>query len=239
MKLISKTKGMTLVEILLALVLLSVVIVPLGNFFIDSFKFQSRNQRLVQANKAAEYVVESFKNGQATHLLDGAEHNLSMEQFFQEIGVMDQGDIKDYKVNITSTKISNVIDEGTLSVPTSYNGIVTIESSGIEYEGDIELEIDGSELVITDGYLDNNLKIQNNSGSFLEVDLRNSSNEKINVYKDNNVTVNILEGNVFQVNLGKIKDNGRYNNYKITVTAVEENDDSIISKVETTIRILE
>ena len=54
---------MTLIEVLLAIALLGIVIVPLSKFFMDSFVYQNRNTRIVKANKVAEYIVETFKNG--------------------------------------------------------------------------------------------------------------------------------------------------------------------------------
>lgn len=55
-------KGFTLIEILAAMVLLSIVAFPLVKTFLDGFKFQARSQIKTEANKVIEYVAEQLKN---------------------------------------------------------------------------------------------------------------------------------------------------------------------------------
>lgn len=234
MKLISSKKGMTLVEILFALLLLGIVIVPLGKFFIDSFKFQSRSQKIVQANKTAEYVIETFKSGQLLEYIDGGVYeNLTTD----DLGISSN---VEYFIDIESEKVTkeNEIEYDILDWPDQYDGVIIIEDSAINYDGDIDIDIDNFEILINDGAGENNLKVENNGANIETIDLRNLSGEKINVYKDNDVIVNVLEGNIFQVNLGKNQGNSRYILYKVKVTVTEKNDDTISTTVETTLRAL-
>lgn len=55
-------RGFTLIEILAAMVLLSIVAFPLVKTFIDGFKFQAKSQIKTEANKVIEYVAEQLKN---------------------------------------------------------------------------------------------------------------------------------------------------------------------------------
>ena len=70
---IKKNSGMTLVEIVFTLLILAIIAVPLGKVFEGAFTFQSRNQRISHANEVSQFVLETFKNGQATELIDGSE----------------------------------------------------------------------------------------------------------------------------------------------------------------------
>ena len=61
MKRFKSTKGMTLVEIIVSLAILALVSVGIMGFFTDSFKYQSRSQSLVVAQKNAEDIIERLK----------------------------------------------------------------------------------------------------------------------------------------------------------------------------------
>ena len=237
MKLITSNKGMTLLEILIAMALLAIVVVPLGNFFIDSFVFQSRNQRTVNANKVAEYVLEAFKNGQLLdEFVDGNMHDgLTLQEFYQKLGLTTN---KEYDLTITSVKNSNNIEiEQLLEVPEDFEGILTLTSEGLEYEGNLECNINGSTVVINSGYEDNNLKIVNEIDVYSQITIQNLAGQSINVYKDNGITLNVLEGSINQANLTlEEHENTRYDIYTVTVKVVESNDSSVSSTVTTTIR---
>jgi prepilin-type N-terminal cleavage/methylation domain-containing protein len=53
MKRVKSNKGMTMVEVVIALAILGLVAVGIMGFFTDSFKFQARSQNLVVAQKDA------------------------------------------------------------------------------------------------------------------------------------------------------------------------------------------
>ena len=237
MKLITNNKGMTLLEILIAMALLAIVVVPLGNFFIDSFVFQSRNQRTVNANKVAEYVLEAFKNGQALGLIDeNATHELTLKDFYKDYLELETN--KNYDLTITSVKNSLDIEiEQLLEVPEDFEGILTLTSEGLEYEGNLECNIDGNTVVINSGYENNNLKIVNEIDVYSQITIQNLAGQSINVYKDDGITLNVLEGSINQANLTlEEHENTRYDIYTVTVKVVESNDSSVSSTVTTTIR---
>lgn len=72
MKLIKSTKGMTMVEIIVALSILGIVALGIMGFFTDSFKFQAKSQQVAYAQKLAdqnfEYIKNQIENG---HSIDG------------------------------------------------------------------------------------------------------------------------------------------------------------------------
>lgn len=63
MKRIKFEKGMSLVEVIVALAILSIVFTGMMGFFTDSFKMQKRSQDAVKAQKAAESILEQIKVG--------------------------------------------------------------------------------------------------------------------------------------------------------------------------------
>lgn len=243
MKLINNTKGITLLEILLAMALLAIVIVPLGNFFINSFLFQSRSQRTVNANKVVEYVLEKFKNGQAIDLIDGSTHELTLKEFYEKISLTTN---KNYNLTITSIKNSDeVINVGEqfLEVPEDFESILKLTNEGIkiEYAGDLGCSIEDNNTLIINSANDeadsNNIKIINEIGAYTQIVVKNITGKKVNIYKDDGITLNISDGSVAQANLNLAEQkNMMYDVYTVTVTAIELDDSSISSTVTTTIK---
>jgi len=236
MKPILKNKGMTLLEVVLAITLLAIVMTPLANLFIDSLRFQSRNQKLTRANEVVEYVIECFKNGLATDLVDGVEHELTLKQFYQKIGSTTD---KDYKIKIESEKTSEevTIEGDLLEEPASYQGTVTITPTGLKYEGDMGVVIDDKTIIINSGYTDNNLLIKNENNVYVELKIRNLTNKEMNVYKVNSVSLEIIDGAIFQANIEDTHQNKRYSIYNVKVTATEKNDDSIYATIKTAVKV--
>lgn len=55
-------KGFTIVELVVSVALLAIILVPVSNFFINSFKVQSRTQTKSSLTRVGQYVIENFKN---------------------------------------------------------------------------------------------------------------------------------------------------------------------------------
>ena len=236
-------KGMTLVEIILALLLLGIVIVPIGRFFIDSFKFQDRNNQIAEINAIASYIVEALKNGQAEELLNGGDFGL--DEIYEKIGSREDkgaslGTQKtNYTVNIESTKLEDdiVLEENLLDFPSTYEGTIEIDWEENSYTGDMDITLQENMIIINEGYGENNLIVRNNSETFIEIYVKNLCEDRIKIYKDNSITLNILEGNIRQINLtDDIQQSQKYEFYKVKITITDEDDSSISTTIETTIK---
>ena len=234
-------KGMSLLEILVAIALLAVVAIPLGRFFIGSVSFQAKNQKLSQDGEVASFIVEQLKNGNGTNYLSNATSTFKFSQFCSGIGATNNFG-RDFNVKLESTKISEAVSSSGnfISMPDTYNGVVKVSNSGITYSGDISVTVDGKTVTINNiyGSSNNKLKIENETSVFPEINLKNLSSTSLNVYKDKDILVNVLTGNINQINLNS-SDNNVYNLYKIKVTVTEVNDNTISNTLDTTIKVLD
>ena len=86
-------KGVTMVEIVIALAILGVVISGVIGFFTNSFKFQTRSQDLVVAQKEAEEIMEELKNNNGNY----ADIRISGEHK----GSISDEEIDGYKVDVS------------------------------------------------------------------------------------------------------------------------------------------
>jgi type II secretory pathway component PulJ len=67
MKRLYSTKGLSIVEMVIALAILGLVSIGIMGFFTDSFKFQGRSQSLVVAQKEVEAIMEVLKNNNGSY----------------------------------------------------------------------------------------------------------------------------------------------------------------------------
>ena len=66
--------GFTLVEIIVAIALLAMIIVPVSGIFTNSFKVQGRTSMKTSMTRVAQYIMENFKNKNYLNLkVDGKE----------------------------------------------------------------------------------------------------------------------------------------------------------------------
>lgn len=135
-------KGFTLIEILAAVALLSIVAFPLVKSFLDSFKFQAKSQIKTEANKVIEYVTEQLKNETYSEFKfeDGTtvENKLKNWAKTETETTLDTFKIDSLRgVNLTSPyevtieKISSSeVQKGGIGTPNEYDVSITIGTDG-------------------------------------------------------------------------------------------------------------
>lgn len=92
---------MSIVEIVVALAILGVIAVGMMGFFTDSFKFQSRSQKTVAAQKIAEYVIEQLRSSgcfevdknEVFKLKEDGEYTYTTDNYTYEIIVKDKEEL--------------------------------------------------------------------------------------------------------------------------------------------------
>ena len=61
MKKLSKKKGLTLIEIIISLAILSIIVIPLGNLALTSVKMEKDSEVKLRANTVAQQIIEYIK----------------------------------------------------------------------------------------------------------------------------------------------------------------------------------
>lgn len=134
MKLIKSTKGMTMVEIIVALSILGIVALGIMGFFTDSFKFQSRSQQVAYAQKLAEETFEKLKQCSENHFEfiqnDGSEFKITDYGMYEnaEIEMSDDYDTYVYIDNVEEIEELKIYDV-TLEIVYNENVKGTVSSS--------------------------------------------------------------------------------------------------------------
>lgn len=88
MKIPSKKKGLTLIEIIISLAILSIVIIPLGNLALTSVRIEKDSEIKLKANTIAQQIIEYIKEPSVTlNNIDTAlkVENLSLTDFNNNI----------------------------------------------------------------------------------------------------------------------------------------------------------
>ena len=117
MKFLKSKKGMTVVEIVVALAILGLVSVGFIGFFTDSFKFQMRNQQTVSIQKVAEETMEKLKNNKGKNVIIGSDE-LDITPIVEGNTKLLSDDYYTYRITVNDI---NDVDKGS----TFYN--ITIE----------------------------------------------------------------------------------------------------------------
>ena len=121
-------KGMTLIEVIISVTLLSILIVPISGFILSSLKNNTTSQKKQEASyigqkileelKAYEYIsLETDENGKYFQLLDGDKiyKDLNSNSFngnfkrtiYGEVSEDDDRNLREYTVELTMTADSN------------------------------------------------------------------------------------------------------------------------------------
>jgi len=123
MRMIKSEKGMTIVEIIVALAILGIVAVGFMGFFTNSFKFQARNQEIAMVQKVTDEIFEELKNSKGTISLD---REIDITNITSEQG--SYNDDYNYKIEVVS---SGEVEEGvklydvTLTIINSNDSTIT------------------------------------------------------------------------------------------------------------------
>ena len=83
----SRNKGIAFIEIIIAIAIFAIAVVPIGKFFLDSFEFQNRNQKVAHANSIAEYVIETFKSGLLQEVINEGEYETTLGDIYDKLGI--------------------------------------------------------------------------------------------------------------------------------------------------------
>jgi len=121
-------RGFTLMEIVAALFLISLVAVPLAKTFMDSYKFQAKSQLKTEANKVAQYVAEQLKDGKNAYY--DLEPKNGSEVKYENFTAVGLGNLADkYSMHI---KITNVEENKDIagSTPTEFAYTVIVDEAG-------------------------------------------------------------------------------------------------------------
>ena len=169
MKMKLNNRGFTLIEILAAMVLLSIVAFPLVKTFLDSFKFQARSQIKTEANKVIEYVAEQLKNeeyGNLGNWGDNIEEWATAEgEELDEIIISDlPGSNLTAPYEVKLEKISGKeVQSGGIGTPDSYELKIRLDRDA---DGQIKDNYpEGKGVYLTTDYKNNVLDIKENAGA--------------------------------------------------------------------------
>jgi len=137
-----RNKGFSLVELVVSMALLAIILIPVSQFFINSFKVQSKSQTKSALTRVGQYVIENFKNKNYLDFdfsdigvnhdpegnpLNEFEKDKSEYNYEKEI---EYGGLKyGVKVQISGDPLVNDIKEA--SIPENFNGRVIINSSKV------------------------------------------------------------------------------------------------------------
>ena len=145
-------KGVSLVEVMVAMLLLGVVAVPLVRTFLDGFKFQARSQVKTEANKVIEYVAECLKNEQYSFMgLDVGDEvrdwaSSGSGSFSVEISRVPGSELTaTYKVDVEELSFAE-IQKGGIGTPSSYE--MEIDLANEDGYGNSFLNVDYSDEII-------------------------------------------------------------------------------------------
>lgn len=210
-------RGVTLVEILAAMVLLSIVAFPLVKTFLDSFKFQARSQIKTEANKVIEYVTEQIKNEKYSELgLDGDDIEKWAKGEVTEINEITIDSLPGsnltapYEVKIDKQSIDEV-QKGGIGTPTNYELKMTlvhdvdgnIKANFIGYNEFIAVTYDANVFDIqsniqnpinsenVDGVITNfyAILIDNQTGDPITINVKKQITDKVKIYTKGDVTL--------------------------------------------------
>ena len=134
------SKGFTIVEVLAAMILLSIVAVPLARTFIDGFKFKARGQVKTEANKVIEYVTEQLKN-----------ENYFDVDFEDSIKKFAKGELASVNTEVKSDSILGGNISSDYSISIKRVSAVQVQEGGVGTPESYELEID-----LLESYVNNN-----------------------------------------------------------------------------------
>jgi len=145
MKILKSKKGMSVVEIVVALGILGLVSAGFMGFFTDSFKFQARNQQISTMQKIADQTIERLKNSNGKNVtigentLDisgmtvGNEKTISDDNYEYRIKVNSISSVDNSKA-LYDVTINVFLKENT-SVTASVNSTVQIIEAIIDEDG--------------------------------------------------------------------------------------------------------
>jgi type II secretory pathway pseudopilin PulG len=179
-----------MIELVAAMVLLTIIIVPVGRLFMDSFKYQSKSQKNTEIAKAAEYVAEKLKNGDYAALTISDFTDESIVEVSSSSFPTDFPTTDDYNVQIKFNLISDGVTE-IGNIPDTYDAEVTLNTATIgvnDGTGLIESSVPdyaNKKLILTIAGttgVDKTLLIENTTIDDWSVFINNKSSNKIYIY---------------------------------------------------------
>lgn len=226
-------KGMTLIEVIISVTLLSILIVPISGFMLSSLKNNTSSQKKQEASYIGQKILEELKSydyinlkrdseGYYFELLDGDKvyKNYSIENLFYS----------EFNRNIYGKPIEN--DERKLR---NYNVELTIkENTSFKYNDINNLEINNDADYKIDFINENNISFIKVINSNIQSKKSFSGDIKINITKENNeFNLSLYDKNNSDIkieNLRKEKKNNKIllyvnSNYNID-TNIEINNDT-------------
>jgi len=136
-------KGVTLVEVMITLAVLSIMAVPIFNTFNESLRINNRTMITVTANHVGQQVMESLK-------ADGLVEGFVISEETNDDGkliITHEGDIEAYHVVAVMSPIENVVFKPDSSVKVPHGNEVNLSSADVELvlkkeDGDTETSFD-------------------------------------------------------------------------------------------------
>lgn len=206
--------GVSLIEIVAALVLLSIVAFPLAKTFMDGFKFQARGQIKTEANKVIEYVAEQLKNEQYNTLKDGLSDTIvewakgegASSVKFSVTSISGTNLSAEYDVEIDKIDKESTfeVQAGGMGTPSEYELTLSIDDSESNISGNgnyiyVDYDSDSGLLSINEDPRnkdpENNMfysvLIENTSSSSVNIAVKKMIPDKVKIYTKGDVKLSV------------------------------------------------
>ena len=241
-KLIRKSEGLTLVEIIISLAILGIIIVPLSTLFVNSAMINRRAEIQLLANQTAQRFMEEFKTKSFAELLsimsagmyEDSVGDMDIEVDIETLGVLPGETEFALHIVVKDTVIEFIVDRALKSSLTILDGSkVRLNFSGTDYADSVEIRHnDFLHEIISDLHGDTNekthIKIIINSDIALNLEFANDSANSVGpleVHKytsegiTDNTTTSVVSGHVMIVNHeGEFTLADRYQSVGLVVT---------------------
>lgn len=211
MKLINKKKGMTLIEVLVSIAILSIVIVPIGSLVVTSVKINKSGEQKQQGTYIAQRAIEQAKllkrstiddlfsdMASTLNMVPDTEENYQGKIYYSSDGNITTPDNYKYMVKVKLTEYDHaIVNEENNEITDiidieNYNDIRYSLAGGTGLLSDNEFILKYGNTVSEDNVLLLNnpevvININNDftDGQFIRIVLENYSDEIVNVYINN------------------------------------------------------